>query len=432
MVFSMAWQSPISPGISWYEASVEARPSYPPLDGSRTVSVAIIGGGFTGLQAAYNLAKAGIDVCLIDANRFGDGGSGRNGGQLGTGQRSWPEDYEAEFGVEGAGALFDMAQNAKTHLLDFAAREDIEMDYVQGHMIAAHRPRFEKSFRANPEIAAERYGYDQLHFMERDETAWRVGSDRFHFGIYDKGTGHIHPMKLVAGLARAAERAGARLHEMTAALAIRSEGGKVHIRTGRGDIVADKALIATNSSIANLEPQSASHIMPVGSFIAATEPLDDCPKILPGGESIADSRRVVRYFRKTRDNRLLFGGREVYTSDRPEDIGRIVRQQMDEIYPELKQVAFTHGWGGYVGITRTRRPFVREVMPHVTSIGGYSGHGVMLANYCGRLYAEMLSGKTTELELFRRFKQDAFPGGAKFRKPLLFLALSWFALLDRL
>src|SRR6476469_2910447 len=121
------WQSPIAPGLSWYQASAGERPEYPALDGSRTTDVAIIGGGFTGLQAAYNLAKAGASVTLIDGARFGDGASGRNGGQIGTGQRAWPDEMEPQFGFDLTKALFDMAEHAKHHLLDFATSHGIDM-----------------------------------------------------------------------------------------------------------------------------------------------------------------------------------------------------------------------------------------------------------------------------------------------------------------
>jgi gamma-glutamylputrescine oxidase len=428
----MAWQSPISPGISWYESSVGERPEYAPLDGSVKAGVAVIGGGFTGLQAAYHLAKAGVDVVLVDANKFGDGASGRNGGQLGTGQRWWPEDFEDEFGLETSRALFDMAETAKARLIEFAAEENFEIDYIEGHMVVAHKARFQKDFRANPVIAAERYNYPHLRFIDRDETASIVGSSRFHFGVYDTNTGHIHPMKYLVGLAKAAQRVGAKIHEMTAAKSIRSENGRVTIETTRGTITADKALIATDAYTGDLEPKTASHIMPIGSFIASTPPLDDFPKVLAGHESVADSRFVVRYWRKTKDNRLLFGGREAYTSDAPRDITSHIRRQVAEIYPELKDIPFTHGWGGSVGITMPRSPFVREVMPNVTTIGGYSGHGLMLSNYCGQLYAEMLTGKANDLELFRALKVPPFPGGTKFRSPLLFFALTWFAMMDKI
>jgi gamma-glutamylputrescine oxidase len=428
----MTWQSPIAPGHSWYEASVGERPDYPALDGSKTVDVAIIGGGFTGLQAAFHLAKGGVDVALIEAHRFGDGASGRNGGQLGTGQRWWPEEREAELGLERSRAFFAMAEAAKKHLHDFMASEGIDADYVAGHMLVAHKERYRDDFRANAEIAASRYDYPHLHFMERAETEQRVGSKRFHCGVYDAGTGHLHPLKLTVGVARAAARAGAALYEHSRANSIASANGKVTIVTPKGTITASKALIATNAYIGNLEPVTSAHVMPIGSFIGASEPLDKFPEVIPGGESIADSRFVVRYFRQSRDNRLLFGGREAYTADSPDDITIHIRRQIAEIYPELADIKLTHGWGGLVGITLPRQPFVREVMPGVTSIGGYSGHGVMLANYCGRLYAEMVLGKATDLELYRSLKIPPFPGGAKFRAPLLFLALSWFALLDRL
>lgn len=427
----MAWQSPISPGISWYESSIGERPEYPPLDGSTKASVAVIGGGFTGLQAAYHLAKGGVDVILIDAYRLGDGASGRNGGQLGTGQRWWPEDHEAEFGLETSRALFDMAEKAKNYLIDFAATENFDIDYVKGHAIVAHKERYEKDFRANPEIAAERYNYPHLRFLNREETASVIGSPRFHFGVFDSETGHIHPMKYVVGLGQAARRVGARIHEMTAATAIRSENGKVTVTTPRGTITAEKVLVATDAYTGNLEPQTAAHVMPIGSFIAATPPLDDFPEVLKAQGSACDSRFVVRYWRKTKDNRLLFGGREAYTSSAPRDITAHIRRQVTEVYPQLKDIDFTHGWGGSVGITMPRTPFVREVMPNVTSIGGYSGHGVMLANYCGRLYAETLLGKATDLELYRSLKVPSFPGGTSLRAPLLFLALTWFAFMDK-
>ena len=172
--------------------------------------------------------------------------------------------------------------------------------------------------------------------------------------------------------------------------------------------------------------------MPIGSFIAATEPLDAHPGVLPGGEAVADSRFVVRYFRKSRDNRLLFGGREVYSSSSPQDTANFIRRQIAETYPELKAIGITHAWGGYVGITMPRQPFVREVLPGVTSIGGYSGHGVMLSNFCGKLYADRITGSANPLAALEALDVPSFPGGLRLRKPLLFLALTWYALRDRL
>ncbi|MBF2717124.1 NAD(P)/FAD-dependent oxidoreductase [Agrobacterium vitis] len=425
------WQSPIAPGLSWYQATVGERPEYEPLDGSTTTDVAIVGGGYTGLQAAYTLARAGVSVVLIEGGRFGDGGSGRNGGQFGTGQRAWPEELEAEFGFERAKALFDMAEHAKAYILDFAREHQIDMEFMPGQLNVEHKRGKDKEYRKSVEIAATRFDYPHMHFMDREETAARLGSSAYYCGIRDIGTGHIHPLKLLVGLANVAKNAGARLHEMTKATSIAQSGAKTMIETPKGTITARHVLIATNAYIGNLEPVTASHVMPIRSFIGATVPLKDFPDILPGSEAVADSRFVVRYFRKTRDGQLLFGGREAYTADSPRDISDHIRRQITEIYPALDGIEMTHAWGGSVGITMNRQPFAREVMPGVMSVAGYSGHGVMLSNYCGTLFAKSVLGETSELDLLKELKVPAFPGGSRLRSPLLFLALSWYALRDR-
>jgi gamma-glutamylputrescine oxidase len=390
----------------------------------------IIGGGFTGLSAAYHLAAKGLSVVLLEQARFGDGASGRNGGQLNTGQRAGVEELEAELGFERTKALFDMAEDAKAHLLAFAKHHSIEIDYVNGQLDGMHSMKYMRDYQAHPDAMA-RYGYPHISFMDRAETATRIGTSRYFGGLRDVGTGHIHPLKLLVGTAKVAAQAGAKLYENTKVTALEAKGGKVVATTPTGTITAGKALLAVNAYGGKLEPISASHIMPIGSFIGATEPLPADTPIIPGGESVSDSRFVVRYFRKTNDHRLLFGGREVYAANTAGEIESGVRAQVAELYPALANIKFTHAWGGYVGITVPRKPFVREVLPNVTSIGGYSGHGVMLANYMGRLYAETITGNDDKLRILRDLKVPPFPGGRTFRTPLLFMALSWFALRDR-
>jgi gamma-glutamylputrescine oxidase len=427
----MSYQSPISPGRSWYEDTAGPRPDYPALDGDRICDVVIVGGGFTGLSAATHLAKSGTDVVLIEAHRFGDGASGRNGGQFGTGQRAWAEEMEAELGFSRAKALFDLAEEAKAHLLEFAASNEIDIDFMPGQMSVAHKQRYVDAYKAHAETMAGRFGYPHISFMDRKETAARLGSTHYFGGVRDTGTGHIHPLKLVIGTARAAARAGAHLFEQTTSNGIASAGGKVRVTTPTGTITAQKCLVAVNAYGGALEPVSAAHIMPIGSFIGATVPLDAFPEVLPGGEAVDDSRFVVRYFRKSKDGRLLFGGREIYGVNDPKDIHIHIRRQIAELYPTLKDIEITHGWGGYVGITLPRKPFVREVMPNVISAGGYSGHGVMLSNFVGKLYAETVAGNRDRLKLIEDLHIPSFPGGRRFRAPLLFLALNWYALRDR-
>lgn len=417
---------------TWYEDTVGARPEYPALDGSRTADVAIVGGGYTGLSAAAHLAMAGVDVVLVEARRFGDGASGRNGGQLGTGQRAGAEELEVELGFTRAKALFDLAEDAKAHLLEFAAANRIEMDFRPGHLSVSHRERFLPDFRRHVEAMRTRFGYPHIHFMDAAETAARLGSTAYCGGARDTRTGHVHPLKLVVGLASAAARHGAKLFENSRATKISSSAGRVRVATAAGTVTAAKCLIAADAEIGTLEPQTAAHILPIGSFIAATAPLPAGSVILPGGESVADSRFVVRYFRRTATGELIFGGREVYSAGDPRHVRTQIHRQIVQTYPGLKDVEITHAWGGQVGITLPRKPFVREVMPNVISAGGYSGHGVMLSNFVGRLYAETVLGNRDRLRLFEDLKVPAFPGGGRFRQPLLFLALNWYALRDRI
>jgi gamma-glutamylputrescine oxidase len=371
---------------------------------------------------------------LVDGACFGDGASGRNGGQLGTGQRTDLLDHEQALGTQRAKALFDLAEEAKAHLLAFADENAIEIDYVPGHFSVAHKKRYVEDFRLNAEIMAERFGYKNLSFLDQVETAERLGSDRYFGAVYDSGTGHIHPLKLVIGTARVAAGRGARLHEKTRVTGVSKGSSGIRLATPSGTITAGRVLLAVNAyGDQDVSREMAAHVMPIRSFIGATPPLDDiADEVLPGRESVDDSRFVVRYFRRTKDGRLLFGGREAYGGESPADIASGVRRQMSEVYPQLADVEITHAWGGSVGITLPREPFVREVQPGVTAMGGYSGHGVMLSNFTGKMWAEAVCGNRDRLYLFKELAVPPFPGGRRFRKSLLTLALSWYALLDRL
>lgn len=424
-----AYQSPIAPGRSWYEDSIE-RPTYPALHGSRKVDVLVVGGGFTGLSAALHLARTGVDVAVLEAHRFGDGASGRNGGQMGTGQRLWPMEIEAAYGFERSKALFDLAEEAKAHLTEFITANGIDADYREGQLSVVHKRRYLKDYRAQVEDLTTRYAYPHVSFMDADETADRLGSRRYFGGIRDTGTGHINPMKLVVGSARVAAEAGAQLFENSHVERLDRRDGRIVAVTAHGEVSAERVLIATNAYGGGLDPQVDAHVMPIGSFIGATEPLADPDTVLPGGESCDDSRFVVRYFRKSGDGRLLFGGREAYTSATG-DIGRHIRKQIAEVYPHLADVRLSHAWGGSVGITMERLPYVRSLAPGITTIGGFSGHGVMLANFAGRLYAERVNGNRDRLADFEALRIPAFPGGRRLRAPLLFLAMTWFSLRDR-
>ena len=428
-------QSPISPGLSFYEAQLQAegieRPRYAPLDGDRHADVAIVGGGFTGLSCALTLAEAGADVVLLEASRVGDGASGRNGGQMGTGPRDGVLALEAEVGRERARALWDIAEGAKRTLRETAERYQFGIDHVPGQLDVLHKASHEREARAGIDALNERYDYPHIHWHDPDDMAERVGSRRYHGGSRDTGTGHIQPMKYVVGLARAADQVGAQLCEDTPVTKV-TMNGTIRLETPRGTVTASKVLLALNGTHGDLHPALAAHVLPIQSFIGATAPLPDDTDVLPGFEAVADTRFMVRYFRKTRDNRLLFGGREAYGRATPADIERQIRAQIAEVYPQLADEPLTHAWGGSVGITTPRLPYVRELEPGLWTAGGYSGHGVMMSNHTGRLVAEMFLGESETLRHLAALDVPAFPGGRHLREPIKVAALTWFSLLDRL
>jgi gamma-glutamylputrescine oxidase len=426
-----AYQSPISPGISWYEASCGHRPRYQPLDGDRSCDVAIIGGGYTGLSAAYHLARTGAEVVLLESHRLGDGASGRNGGHLSSGQRRSVLWLEERFGFTRAKALWDLGEEAKAHAVGLIEEHGIDCDLTFGHLTALHKARYYAAEAAIVDALWTRYDYDKVAMVVRPAMAAALGSDFYYGGSRDSGGAHLHPMKFLIGLANAAVAAGAHVFEDTAAITIEA-GRRPKVRTLSGTAHAGRVLIACNGHIGALEPVTARHVMPIRSYIAATEPLADDTVVLPGGECVGDSRFVIRYFRKSADNRLLFGGREVYTGGPPKNIAPHQRQQIGEVYPQLKDVAISHAWGGSVAITLPRLPFVREVMPNVLSIAGFSGQGVALAPFAGKLVAEAFNGDRERLKLFEDLAMPGFPGGALLRQPLLTLAMAFYALRDRI
>ena len=418
---------------SWYAATAAALAPFPPLAGAVEADVCVVGGGYTGLSAALHLAEAGLDVVVLEAQRVGWGASGRNGGQVGSGQRRGQDWLEAQYGRERARALWDMAEEAKALVRGLVARHAIACDLRPGIIHAAHRASYVAEYHAEAAKLARDYGYDAIEPLDRTGLAALLCSPAYHGGALDRGGAHLHPLNYAIGLARAAAAAGVRVHERSRVTAI-GTGDRPEARTREGRVRARFLVLAANGYLGGLAPAVAARVMPINNFIVATEPLGEerALGLIRNEAAVADSRFVVNYFRLSADRRLLFGGGESYGWRFPADIAGLVRPRMEAVFPQLRGVRIDHAWGGTLAITVNRMPAFQRLGPAALSVAGYSGHGVALATLAGKLIAEAVAGTAGRFDMLAALPQRDFPGGSRFRWPMLVLAMTWYALRDRL
>ena len=416
---------------SWYAATTDLPDPRPELRGETRADVCIVGAGYTGLTAARRLAEAGRRVVVLDAHRVGFGASGRNGGQVGSGFNIGQRDLAAKLGDTVARALWDCAETAKADLRAFARTHAPEARYTPGVLYGVYKPGSLRDLHADADYLAQTYGYE-TEKLGGDALRDIVRADGYAGGTLDMGAGHLHPLRYALALARAAEAAGAVIHETSEVHAL-TDGSPAKVQTGRGHVLADHVILAGNGYLPPIAPKVAAKVMPINSFIGATEPLGDlADEILSRDIAVADEKFVVNYFRLTEDRRLLFGGRESYSIGFPKDIETALKARMVSLFPQLRHVRFSHVWGGTLGITMTRVPALQRVAPNVWSGAGFSGHGVALSGFAGRVMAEAILGQTDRFDTMEKLAVPNFPGGMAFRAPLLGLAMTWYAMRDRL
>ena len=417
---------------SWYAATAHPRIQTEPLRETLTADVCIVGGGYTGLSAALHLAEAGYDVVLLEAHRVGFGASGRNGGQLGSAQRMDQEDLERLVGNDDAAKLWDLAEDAKALVKSLIQRHQIDCDLKPGIATLGFNDGERVDLHRHANHLKTTYGYDQIELLDTEAGHALCPSPAYAGGFLDTGAAHLHPLNYALGLADAALAAGLRLYEGTEVLGIEN-GPRVTVRTEHGAVTADHVILACNGYLGDLNRKVAARVIPINNFIAATEPLGaEAANVLTRDVAVADTKFVVNYFRLSADGRLLFGGGESYGYRFPTDIAAKVRKPMTEIYPHLRDVRIDYAWGGTLGITMRRMPYLARVAPNILSASGYSGHGVGTATHAGQFMAQAIQGQSEGFDTLSRVPSLPFPGGATLRSPLLALAMTWYALRDRL
>ena len=410
---------------SYYAATAVPHDRFAALKGQVSADVCVVGGGFTGLSAALHLARAGLDVVLVEAHRVGFGASGRNGGQVGSGQRLEQGELEKMAGRETARKLWDMGEEAKTLVRDLAA--EMGLVFHPGVAHACYSKVEVAHARSYAEKLARDYDYDQIEPLPEG----LIGSAAFKGGDLDRGAGHLHPLNFALGLAKAAAAAGVRIFEQSEVHHIQHDLRSI-VQTASGRVSCNHVVLAGNGYLSGLDRKVAARVMPINNFIVATEPLGDrAAEILAENVAVADTKFVVNYWRLSDDKRLLFGGGESYGYRFP-DILKTVRKPMLEVYPQLKDVKIDYVWGGTLAITMNRMPCFLRSHPRVFSASGYSGHGVAMATLAGKLMAQAVQGQAGGFDVMAALPQPRFPGGVALRWPLLVAAMTWYGMRDRL
>ena len=414
---------------SYYAASSLPQPDHPVLQGEHVADVCVVGGGFSGLNTALELAERGMSVVLLEAHKIGWGASGRNGGQLIRGVGHGLEQFEGIIGKDGVRHMKLMGLEAVEIVRQRVERFNIPCDLTWGYCDLANKPRDLEGFAEEAE-ALRGLGYrHELRLLQANEVRSVVGSDRYVGGLVDMGSGHLHPLNLALGEAAAAAQLGVRLFEHSAVTRI-DYGPEVRVHTAQGTVRANSLVLGCNAYLKDLNPQLSGKVLPAGSYIIATEPLSEAQAhaLLPQNMAVCDQRVALDYYRLSADRRLLFGGACHYSGRDPQDIGAYMRPKMLDVFPHLANVKIDYQWGGMIGIGANRLPQIGRLpdQPNVYYAQAYSGHGVNATHLAGKLLAEAISGQHSDgFDLFAQVPHITFPGGKYLRSPLLALGMLW-------
>ena len=373
----------------------------PPLDGDRRVSVAIVGGGFTGLSTALHLAHQGTDAVVLETHEPGWGASGRNGGQVNPGLKHDPDKVETDFGPDLGRRMVELAWNAPNVVFDLINRYQITCEARRsGTLRAGYTDNSARGIRSSHEQGARR-GMP-VEILERDEIAKATGTGRYLCALLDPRGGHLNPLGYARGLAQAATQAGARIHGSTPVTRIFRNGDRWQVETPTGTLSAEKVVLATNGYTGGLWPKLQRTIVPAYSGIVATEPIPDdvARAIFPLRASLYEMGSVTVYYRLDASNRVLMGGRCRQNPVTDPDQMRFLTRYTHKLWPQLKPFKFTHGWNGQLGVTIDAYPHVHEPAEGVIVGLGYNGRGVAMSTAMGKELARRIAGgKAADIDL---------------------------------
>jgi gamma-glutamylputrescine oxidase len=426
---------------SYYAATANLPADYAKLEDNVEADVCVVGGGFAGLSAAIELADRGYSVVVLEAKQIGWGASGRNGGQIIAGLACEQSVIEKTLGFSSAKKVWDMTIEALDLVRERVKRFDIDCDLTDGFLGVSVNASKGAKLRTWFDTMAKRYQYDtDATWIEpKDIGAW-IASPRYFNGYFDKRSGHLHPLNYCLGLAKGASSLGVRIYQNSPAIAMQqgltANNESTHLQTDTGSVKAKFVVLAGNMYLPEvspkLAPSLASRIMPVGTYIIGSEPIEPALKaqLIPSNAAVCDTNFVLDYFRFSADNRMIYGGRVSYSAITPPNLTANMQARMAQTFPQLKAAKVDFTWGGFVDITMSRAPDFGKIAPNIYYLQGFSGHGVALTGLAGKLVAEAIAGQAERLDLMASIPHHNFPGGKLLRTPALVLGMLWYQLRD--
>ena len=417
---------------SYYAASANDKALRPQLTGEHRCDVCVVGAGFTGISTALSLAEKGKRVIVLEGSRIGFGASGRNGGQI---VNSFNRDIDYIFKNYGDDIGHKMAKMA------FAGSElirhriekyNIDCDLKHGNVFAACNKKQFEELKAKKALW-ESHGHNELELLTASSIQDHIGTDRYEGGLLDRKGGHIQPLNLVLGQARAFEELGGQIFEDSEVVRL-EKGVPGKVVTKQGTVIADKIVVAGNAYVFGLLPDVEKKAMPCGTQVIATEPLpEDLQKqLLPTDRCVEDCNYLLDYYRLSGDGRLIYGGGTTYGARDPGKIESIIVPKMLKTYPMLKDVKIDFAWTGNFLLTMMRMPQVGKIGENLYYAQGYSGHGVTNSHLMGEILSDAIDGDMERFDVFASMPQYQFPGGRMLRVPYTAIGAAYYNMRDQL
>lgn len=412
---------------SYYFATAKELHQSPRLEEVIDVDVCVVGGGFSGINTAIELAQKGFSVALLEAKRIGWGASGRNGGELIRGIGHNIEQFENIIGREGVNSIEQMGFEAVDIVRQRVKLHNIDCNLQMGYCDLAIKPKHMHELEADLEHLSK-IGYGKnMTLLDKSRVSEVIGSDFYQGALVDMASGHLHPLNLALGEAKVARSLGVKMYEYSAAEKI-IKGDKPKVMTAHGEVNCQYLVLAGNAYLGHeLESNIGGKVLPAGTYILATEPLTQaqCDSIIPKNMAFADLRVDLDYYHLSEDNRLLFGGLCTYSGKDPKDIEAALRPNLEKVFPQLKGVRIDYEWGGMIGIGANRLPQIGR-LPDAKNIfyaQAYAGHGVNATHMAAKLIAEAISTQAERFDIFAQIPHMTFPGGPHLRSPLLAMGM---------